>query len=421
MVLKILAAINGKVMKNKKLIIIWSSVFREFDYYRLELEHISKKFDIEVHEMIKIFNPGFEKAYHSRCTRKIVKRYQSMFEWKSDFKKLIQKYEVVALSMNKGDNFFKFLVNCILYINKVPIIKFSPGVIPNKKITLNLIIHKFKNNFSLKILFFYLENKFCFKLSNFLFKADYLIARSGSDYQHFKKKNSNFKTKIVKGSYYDFSNALIYKPSKKDIKYKANSFSLLLDTPGPRHPGDELLHTYKPQPYHTSEKWFPKINDFFSFLEKNFHTKVKIAPHPKIGPSKFPKDFNFREVVSNKLTYMAKNAKIIISKAPGSAGLVYAALFEKPILLIFSNEMLDDRNIMEDFKAMAVAFKVTPINIDKNYTKKMICQKLKIKTNTYRDYLKKYSTARNDKKPNYQIVIELLNSIFSNKNKFRTE
>ena len=61
------------------------------------------------------------------------------------------------------------------------------------------------------------------------------------------------------------------------------------------------------------------------------------------------------------------------------------------------------------------------INIDKNYTKKMICQRLKIKTNTYRDYLKKYSTARNDKKPNYQIVIELLNSIFSNKNKFRTE
>ena len=406
-------------MKNKKLIIIWPNVFREFDYYRLELEHISKKFDIEIHEMIKIFNPHFEKAYHLRCTRKIVKRYRNIFEWKSDFKKLIQKYEVAVFLNDRGDNFFAFLVNCVLYINKVPTIETRHFVIPLKKIGLDLLIYKLKNNFSLKILFFYLKSKFYFKLSNLLFKADYLIIMSGSDYQHFKKKNRNVKTKIVKSSSYDFSNALIYKPSKKDIKYKTNSFSLLLDTPGPRYPGDELL--YKIKADHTPEKWFPKVNDFFSFLEKNFHTKIKIAPHPKTKPSKFPKDFNFREVVFNKLAYTVKNAKIIISKAPGSTSLIYAALFKKPILLIFSNEILAHRNVMEDFKAIAVAFKATPINIDKNYTKKIIRQRLKIKTNVYRDYLKKYATARNDKKPNYQVIIELLNSIFSNKNKPRTK
>ena len=48
--------------RNKKLIIIWPTVFREFDYYRLEIAHILKEIDVEIHEMVKIFNLDIEKS-----------------------------------------------------------------------------------------------------------------------------------------------------------------------------------------------------------------------------------------------------------------------------------------------------------------------------------------------------------------------
>ena len=38
------------------MIVIWDVVFRDFDYYRLELEKISKFIDIEVHDMNRVFN-----------------------------------------------------------------------------------------------------------------------------------------------------------------------------------------------------------------------------------------------------------------------------------------------------------------------------------------------------------------------------
>ena len=46
--------------KKKKLIVIWDVVFRDFDYYRLELEKISKFIDIEVHDMNRVFNNSLQ-------------------------------------------------------------------------------------------------------------------------------------------------------------------------------------------------------------------------------------------------------------------------------------------------------------------------------------------------------------------------
>ena len=93
--------------KKKKLIIIWDVVFRDFDYYRLELEKISKFIDIEVHDMNRVFNKNLESIYQTNSKRKIVKRFNTFNQWKNNFKKINENNEISILLTNNGNNFTK--------------------------------------------------------------------------------------------------------------------------------------------------------------------------------------------------------------------------------------------------------------------------------------------------------------------------
>lgn len=400
-------------MKNNKLIIIWSSVFRDFDYYRLELSFLSKKFNIEVHEMVKIFNPNFEEVYQQRSKKKIVKRYKSLNQWHQNFKKVLKKDNVAVIYFGNIHSVKQLIVSKIISQNNVPIIMFSSGVYPVPKITKEAIKSKIKSNLNLYSFSFYLLKNFFSFLGKIYAMPDYLIASSSEDYKKFVKKYKNSKTLVYKGNYYDYSNALIYKTKSVDKKYKSNAYSVLLDSPGPRFIADEILYRFKIT--HTPEKWFPAINTFFSFIEKNFKTNIKIAPHPKVKAKKFSKDFNYRETVFNKLAHIVKNSKIVIVKAPGSMALAYAALFKKPILCIYSNEMEVYKGQIDKLKAFADAFKTKIININKKYTKNSIAKILKVDEKSYEKYKYKYLTSRKDKKPNYKIVTEVLNEVFQKK------
>ena len=57
--------------------------------------------------------------------------------------------------------------------------------------------------------------------------------------------------------------------------------------------------------------------------------------------------------------------------------LAYAALFKKPILCIYSNEMEVYKGQIDKLKAFADAFKTKIININKKYTKNSIAKILK--------------------------------------------
>ena len=113
---------------------------------------------------------------------------------------------------------------------------------------------------------------------------------------------------------------------------------------GPRFKDEHII--FNNQQTHTPEKWYPSVNNFFDFLEKNFKTKIKICPHPKIKTKKYSKDFGGRENIQNKLLFMIKNSKIVISK--GSTAIIYAIIFKKPVLLVYSNEMLRHKNYMRN-------------------------------------------------------------------------
>ena len=127
-------------------------------------------------------------------------------------------------------------------------------------------------------------------------------------------------------------------------------------------------------------------------------------------------DFGGRENIQNKLLSMIKNSKIVISK--GSTAIIYAIIFKKPVLLVYSNEMLRHKNYMRNVvNSFSSDLNLKPINIDKNYDKNLIKRRLRINKRLYKNYLKKYATARSDYKPNYKILIEILNIIYNGANK----
>ena len=233
-------------MKNKKLIIIWPTVFREFDYYRLEIAHILKEIDVEIHEMVKIFDPDIEKVYHTRCNRKIIKRFKNFKIWKNYMEKNLYTCKTVVYTFFYCDTYFKFLVINFFNSRGITLIKKTGGSTPLKKININLIKHKLINDFSLEKIFFIFKRIFFLKLSNFLFKYDFIIAVTSLDYSRLDKNKSYLgKPTIIKASSHDYSNSLIYKPTFMDKKYKASSYSMLLDTPGPRYMRDETLYKVK--------------------------------------------------------------------------------------------------------------------------------------------------------------------------------
>lgn len=402
--------------KKKKLIVIWDVVFRDFDYYRLELEKISKFIDIEVHDMNRVFNKNLEKMYQTKSKRKIVKRYKTFKEWKNNFEKINENNEISILLINNGNNLTKFYFNLFLVKKKLPIITISNNTVKETtksvQIDFETIFFKLINNLNFKFLIKFLSNRLFSSLNKYFIKPNFIISNSIYDY-NFQKKKKSKKTTIFKGNSFDFSNSITYRSKKLNANLKKN-FSVLIDSTGPRFKDEHAI--FNNQQTHTPEKWYPSVNKFFDFLEKNFKTRIKICPHPKTKTKKYSMDFGGRENIQNKLLSMIKNSKIVISK--GSTAIIYAIIFKKPVLLVYSNEMLRHKNYMRNVvNSFSSDLNLKPINIDKNYDKNLIKRRLRINKRLYKNYLKKYATARSDYKPNYKILIEILNIIYNGANK----
>ena len=177
----------------------------------------------------------------------------------------------------------------------------------------------------------------------------------------------------------------------------------MLDSSGPKFLGDGVSEGKDHS--HTIEKWYPALNNFFSNIEKILNIKIKIAPHPKTVHEKFPSYFGYREVINQKLVYAAKNTKVILSK--GSTSLSYAVIYNKPILIIYSDEIKKHEWHMADMRSFSDALGIKLINIDEVFDKNKIIKALEIDKVKYSEYKTNYLTSRTDSKPNYKIIMEL--------------
>lgn len=159
----------------------------------------------------------------------------------------------------------------------------------------------------------------------------------------------------------------------------------------------------------TPDSYFDSLNRFFDFLEDAYNVKVVIARHPK---SKYAKEqFNQRESYRLLTAELVKDAEFVITHT--STALSYAVLNSKPIIFIYTDEMMGiyKNTFMREIKSSANYLNASIYNIDEITNRNQI----EIKPpnqELYESYKYSYLTSREtENKVSAEIFWDEINSL----------
>ena len=377
-------------MGKKKLIVIWPYRFRDFDWQRFELDFLAPHVEIHVHELIDALTPEFGAAYANQSENPAVKRFASLKEWRNEFKKISE--DAIVFNHVRPINLKSTLICATLRRSGVSVVGFSTGGVPFSDFrldperrdlpkSLKKALHFFRRN----LLLIFMPNK---------------VVVGGTEEVDRVRRDYPRSTKRVLANSSDFSNSLYLSFSRDASKLTV----VYLDTGFPGFPRDEVIEKIVEQV--DGQDWYPKLDKFFGFVERELKNKVEIAIHPKhVGRDHQPM-FGGRSSAGGKTPELVKNASLVI--ATNSTSISYAVAFAKPLILVTSNQIQNGR---DQYKASLIANIATEtgariFNIDREYTEQDLREAMVIDHAKYESYKRKYLTSRTDGKPNYQVLLD---------------
>ena len=394
-------------MKKRKILIVYSYVFRNFDYFRYEIEDLKKNFEIEVviHELIKIIHPKFTSVYKNFYKSKEIYRFESYFDWQKEFRSLVNNNpDLLIIKDIQTSNFFSFLVNLEIKRSQRNVLEYSASQGHPPELGLSLKRVNLLMLFNIKKIFFFLYNQIFNILGNiFKLYPNYCLKAGSKGFRNiYKTVNVN----IIKANTFDYSNYITY---KKKIRNNNNKkIAIFLDSPVPLYDGDNLLTNGNKESILTIKNWYQSLNIFFKNIEKLLDISVKICLHPKVdfpeARHKYKKIFEGREILKKRPLYYLNNAKLIISRH--STGFSYAVISKIPSIIVTSNEIIRDNKFINYQKLLARELGTDIFNIDNDFDPKKITKFMKVNKKKYSEYKKKYLTSLITLKENYKIIGE---------------
>jgi hypothetical protein len=380
----------------KKLIVIWPYRFRDFDWQRFELEYLSQHVEVHVHELIDALTPEFSAAYANQSEHPSVKRFSSLKEWRREFKKISK--DAVIFTHVRPINLQSALICLTLRNSGARVIGFSTGGVPFSEFRLNPEKREFPTRIK-RVLHFARRNLLAVLMPDqVVVGGSEEVARVNRDYPR--------TTLHVFANSSDYSNTLRLNEAVIDTQ----NLAVFLDTGFPGFPRDEIVEKIVEQVSGTD--WYPKINQFFKFVELALVTRVDIAMHPKhVGRNHQPM-FGSRLTAGGQTPEMVAKCSLVI--ATNSTSISYAVVFAKPLILVTSDQIQNGR---DQYKASLIAniAKETGakiFNIDREYTGQELRDALVIDHAKRESYKRKYLTSRTDGKPNYQVLLdEVINAV----------
>jgi hypothetical protein len=374
----------------KKLIVIWPYRFRDFDWQRFELEYLSQHVEVHVHELIDALTPEFSAAYANQSEHPSVKRFSSLKEWRREFKKISK--DAVIFTHVRPINLQSALICLTLRNSGARVIGFSTGGVPFSEFRLNPEKREFPTRIK-RVLHFARRNLLAVLMPDqVVVGGSEEVARVNRDYPR--------TTLHVFANSSDYSNTLRLNEAVIDTQ----NLAVFLDTGFPGFPRDEIVEKIVEQVSGTD--WYPKINQFFKFVELTLATRVDIAMHPKhVGRNHQPM-FGSRLTFGGQTPEMVVKCSLVI--ATNSTSISYAVAFAKPLILVTSDQIQNGR---DQYKASLIAniAKETGakiFNIDREYTEQELRDALVIDHAKRESYKRKYLTSRTDGKPNYQVLLD---------------
>jgi hypothetical protein len=397
----------------KKIIIILAPFkIRKYDFERFDFEELKKIENCKVvfHELIDYIYPNFYKVFTNTYENKNIKKFSNFNEWEREINAYKEKFGKNILILNTVNNIdFKSLkVNFFLKKNKIRYLSYSVvRHAMDEKGTFHYKIRwLFKNLiFNQKKIIIYLESVISNLIQKFFNLHPDFFLKCGKKSE---QPNLNQNIKTINGNSFDYN---MYIKHKKIEFYRKERYGLFLEAPWPVHnDGDFILVGNKTNLKKLAVSWLNSVNNFFDILENKFNLKILIAPHPKIKHlTKYSKLYNGREILDKGLHLSAKNAEIIISRNSGGGS--YAAIYKKPKIFIYNNDLKKRENYVRNQKNFADAFGLDLVNIDNFLSKEKLDNLIKFDNEKYKNYLSNFLTSRNDEKPNHTIISEIISDL----------
>jgi hypothetical protein len=385
-----------------KIIVIFPYRFREFDNDRFEIECLKRYSSVIVHELINTLHKNFTVAYHTRDQSKHIKRFSSLLEWRKEYLETIRLCETKPYVINfvSTSTFKELIVNYVLSSSDVFLIKYNNPGVPSYN--------------SVDSFFSKIHTKYKFILKRATFK--WLIFTTLSIFTRYlsllfiRKNDYNL---VVNHSYNDHSNGLIsinsfdysmFIRQTRGDKFKDEHKDIIvyLDTGAPLFKTDSFLSGNK-HPL-TTESWYPSLVNFFDIIEDKTSKTVVIAAHPKHHYSSDMKHyFGNRDIFHGETQSLVAQADLVL--ITNSTAVSYAVMYNKPVLILLSDELISDDNILlKESNYLANILGCSSINIDKADAVKSI--NFPINKIKYLKYKSKYLSSRMDNKTNCEIIVD---------------
>jgi len=112
----------------------------------------------------------------------------------------------------------------------------------------------------------------------------------------------------------------------------------------------------------TPEKYFPSMARLFDVIEKKTGLKVVIAAHPRSHYEQMSGIYGEREIIKGKTVELVAKSSLVLLH--GSTAVSFAVLFNKPAVIIKTEEMMKNSHFSTAMDAMKTALGAKTINID---------------------------------------------------------
>ena len=382
------------------IVIVWPYGFRTFDWDRLELEELEKYAEVLVHELVEALTPHFAKVYAERLQNEKIDSFATVRSWAKKFKLLTSDIDrqIIVLNFVRMDSLKHVFVNWVLKKSHRKIVDYcQPGVpsLKQEKKFLHQLFNRaswYENYCRIRLHLCICAGELLKIYPNYRFVAGRFYENVQGNYCETRR------IKMIRANTWDYSRIVrLNYQSGQNIKY-----AVLLDGAGPMFLSDALLKRQKV--FFTSDVWYPALNQFLKKLEQVFGLTIKIAAHPKTKHVQFPEYFDGREVISEKTAELVVNADFVITRE--STAVSYAVEFVKPIIFIYSDQLMADPESMSGIIGMATELGTKAVNINGHLSNEDLEKLCTVNLDVYKKFKENYLTSRFDRKPNYQILLD---------------
>jgi hypothetical protein len=402
--------------KTKKFLVIYPYRFNDFLWNLLELDEISEFAEVVVWDVSLISSARFSRGLKGKRTpRSEIIILNSFLDLNRQLKKFLSErnpQDVCILNEVGQTSFQNFLVNLILafklykkdvkifdlYNGGVPLLNTSGATDVKKKSHFSKLISTIRKSSNTAEFLQKLVAFFSSKLHNFLPKILTHRFVAGEVWHKEASKSIGLGVQIVKGHSHDYSQYLKLVMSAE--KQTTIQSATLLDGAGPFSQSDSLLT--RRGVFFSSEVWYPALSNFFDFLEGTQRIKIRIAGHYKTCYDSPSELFGGREVIYGQTLELVESSQFVLTRM--STAVSFAILYKKPILFLYSDQLLKDSEFMGNVFGFSALLGTSPINID--HFPKNIDHYLAVNDEMYEKYIHDVLTSKPLGAPNYKIILE---------------